>query len=165
MDFDVAKMKCVPDGWCSSNYRIRTGDREGKVSFSNISPCGAINDGYKDYSVELAGKIKRRWELRDENRVVLSASKSLGLKRVIKIKKGAEVYTLLREPGGSCMTLEGRSNSACYKPLHPLTKRHRITGQWSDDCLVIFGFWFVAYYEQIDAGLAVVISGAVDAVT
>ena len=116
-----------------------------------------INDGYKDYSIELAGKIKKRWELKDGERVALSATKSFGFKRVVKIKKGEDIYTLSRKPNSESIILEGPSNSVCYQRTHPLTKRHRITGQWSDDSLVIFGFWFVAYFDQIDSGLGEVV--------
>ncbi|MAS95280.1 MAG: hypothetical protein CMO55_18940 [Verrucomicrobiales bacterium] len=56
-------MRCVPDGWCSDDYRIKIGDRNGYVGFSTKPPFGTINDGHKDYSIVLAGKIKRRWDL------------------------------------------------------------------------------------------------------
>ena len=61
--------------------------------------------------------------------------------------------------------LEGPSTSDCYRHIHPFTKRQKITGQWSDDCLVIFGFWFVAYYEQIDTVIGEIVGGALATVT
>ena len=158
-------MECVPDGWCSQDFRIRTGDREGKVSFATTPPFGAINDGIKDYSIELAGKINRRWELTDAEAVVLTATKKLGFKRVVKFKAGKTIYTLSRKQGSDAMILEGDLTSACFQRIHPFTRRHKITGEWSSDCLVIFAFWFVAYYDQIDTAIAEIVNGAIELAT
>lgn len=158
-------MKCIPDGWCSDDYRIKIGDRNGYVGFSTKTPFGTINDGHKDYSIVLAGKIKRKWKLMDGDTVVCSATRKLGLKRVVKITKGGDVYTLSRKADSEAKILEGPSTSACYQHIHPFTKRQKITGQWSDDCLVIFGFWFVAYYEQIDTVIGEIVGSALASVT
>ncbi|MBL9153881.1 MAG: hypothetical protein JNK37_15415 [Verrucomicrobiales bacterium] len=121
-----------------------------------------INDGFRDFSIEVVGKIKRRWELRDGETVLFSASKKFGLKRIVKIEADGQVYTLFRQPGSDAMILEGPSTSACYQRVHFMTRRQKITGQWADDRLVIFGFWFVAYYDQIDSVIGEVISVMVE---
>ena len=97
--------------------------------------------------------------------MVSSATRKLGLKRVVKITKGGDVYTLSRKADSEAKILEGPSTSASYQHIHPFTKRQKITGQWSDDCLVIFGFWFVAYYEQIDSVIGDIVGSALVSVT
>jgi len=158
-------MKCVPDGWCSQSYLIRRGELEGKVSFSNEAPFGFINDGHQDYSVEVGGRIKRRWELRNRDAVVITANKKIGFKRVVKLEADGKVYTLSRKSGSDAMVLDGPGTSVYYKRIHFLTRRQRITGQWSDDRLVIFGFWFVVYYDQLDSAFGEIAANVVYGMT
>ena len=139
-------LTCVPDGFCSWNYRVLGASRDARLEFDWLTEQGAIQFGDKRYNVVKHGWTSGRWTLERSEAPIAEGIKRNAFSRTMDVH--ADGVTVTVQPQllsrRFSMEIDGQSVGS-IAPTHPFTRRASI------DCapevaeiVKLFAFWLVA---------------------
>ena len=153
LDKRTGTMECIPDGWCSWNYRVSGNGIYAYISYEWASESGALRERGTSLKVEKEGMLKPRWKLVRESTCVAEAKKVSALGReFLIIADGRQLRLTPTAVLERTMELSGKGYKTTYRPQHAFTRRAEIVGAWSDNKVMLFGFWLTVLMWRRSSG-------------
>lgn len=147
-------IECIPEGFCSWNYRIAGDGISARIRLSAMSEAGSIETDAGDFQIGKHGFIHPMWVLSNRSGSLAEATKPSTFKRRFDIQSAGLSYCLAASTLGRTMALEGPGHDLIYQPVHIFTRRARIHGTWHEPHILLFGFWLAALIWRRTASAA-----------
>ena len=139
---------CTPRGICSTDYVLRSDEREALVTFRSLSEQGAIALGESEYEIHKDSILKSHWRLERQGKTVAEAYKPSMWKEGLVVEvAGAEIG--VQKTGfwsTSVQLVLADQVVAEIRKVHAFTNRAVIEGR-TDELpfeVVCFAFWLVS---------------------
>ncbi|MDF1754489.1 MAG: hypothetical protein P1U89_17020 [Verrucomicrobiales bacterium] len=115
------------------------------MNFDLWTETGEIKTHDDHFYIQKHGAFSGKWSLETGSETLAIAEKFSALTRQFDITAGGEDMELRAESAFTRNTLlTGGGYYVSYCPVHAMTRRATISGEWKDFTVVAFGFWLTA---------------------
>ncbi|MDF1816972.1 MAG: hypothetical protein P1V20_32525 [Verrucomicrobiales bacterium] len=138
-------LTCTPKGICSYDYLISGKDGNAELIFDLWAETGEIRTNDHHFYLTKRGLFSGKWSLETGSETLATAEKYSALTRQFDIMTEEGEVKLRAESAFTRNTLLiGDGYSVRYYPVHAMTRRATISGEWKDFKVTVFGFWLTA---------------------